>query len=116
MSICNKCGRDAEMLNHRFTIVHTIYIDRHVVCCCKKTKEGIEIGKCIQKKVPPSTSHLKQSSPVPVTLTTALLTWILRDSGMNVLRRKGSSCHNVNCNETQWENTHYDQFNSVVVV
>ena len=59
-----------------------------------------------------SMTYLKQSAPVSATLTTALLTWIHRGSGMNVLPRKGSNCHNVNCNDWKSENTHPDPFNS----
>ena len=46
--------------------------------------------------MPASMAHLKQSSPVPATLTTALRVWIHRGSGMYALPRRGSSCHNVN--------------------
>ena len=37
--------------------------------------------------MPASMAHLKQSSPVPATLTTALLVWIHRGSGMYVKGR-----------------------------
>ena len=60
--------------------------------------------------IPANTAHLKQSSPVPVTLTTSLFAWIHRGSGMYALPRKVSSCHGVNCNDSKWENTHPDPF------
>ena len=53
-----------------------------------------------------------KTSMVPATLTTDLLVWIHQGSGMNALPRKGSSCHNVNCNDWKLENTHHDPFNS----
>ena len=62
--------------------------------------------------MPASMAHLKQSSPVPATLMTALLVWIHRGCGMNALPRKGSICHNVNCNDWNLENTYPDPFNS----
>ena len=61
--------------------------------------------------IPANTAHLKQSSPVPVTLMTALFAWIHGGSGMYALPRKGSSCHNVNWRDSKWENTHPDPFN-----
>ena len=62
--------------------------------------------------MPASMAHLKQSSPVPATLTTALIAWIHRISGMHALPRKGSSCHSVNWRSWKWENTHPEPFNS----
>ena len=62
--------------------------------------------------MPASMAHLKQSSPVPAALTTALLVWIHRGGVRYVLPGKGSSCHNVNWRSWKWENTHPDPFNS----
>ena len=62
--------------------------------------------------MPASMAHLKQSSPVPATLTRALLARIHRGNGMCALPRKGSSCHNVNWRSWKWENTHPDPLNS----
>ena len=59
-----------------------------------------------------STAHLKQLSPVPVALTTALFVWIHRGSGIYAIPRRGSSCHNANCSDSKWENTHPDPFSS----
>ena len=53
---------------------------------------------------------------VLATLTTALLVWIHRSSGMYALPRKGSSCHSVNWRSWKWENTHPDPFNSNTLV
>ena len=57
-----------------------------------------------------NTVHLKQSSPVPVILTTVICVCIQLGSGTNALALYGSRCHSNSCKETKFENTQPEPF------
>ena len=60
--------------------------------------------------MPTNTAQLKQSYPVPTTLTTTLRVCIQSGNGINSLARNGSGCHKANCRETKFENTQPEPF------
>ena len=53
--------------------------------------------------MPANTADLKQSSPVPLILTTAQRVCIQLGGGTNALALNGSRCHNDSCKETKFE-------------
>ena len=126
MSIWYGCGRDAEGIDHLVVILHSVYVDGHFGFSVQRDQRSGRDGKRQRRKtilthvlnvlpsaicihiyrcMPASMAQLEKLSPVPATLTTALL-------GMNALPRKGSRCHHDNCNDGKLENTHPDPFNS----